>query len=198
MQMQMRVEATSNCQLPHDSSSRCSCRSDRERERNCSILFCTVRFAYEVLSVVMIEILATVLCVRSSNSSFLYPRPQPLGSSLCMSLSPGDSYVNQQPDNRWQLNSTRLSTQLWTRLIVGDEAGARCVALFARTLLDNSLKSGARTAATATVHCCCPSPTSLPLIYLCSYALRQLHALLFITERHAHVVVCLEPSLLCM
>lgn len=47
---------------------------DREREvRNCSILFWTVRFAYEVLPVVMIEILATVLCVRISPSSFLSP-----------------------------------------------------------------------------------------------------------------------------
>lgn len=105
MQMQMRVEATSNCQLPHDSSSKCSCRSDRERERNCSILFCTVRFAYEVLSVVMIEILATVLCVRSSNSSFLYPRPQPLGSSLCMSLSPTSISSRTIAGNSTQLDS---------------------------------------------------------------------------------------------
>lgn len=142
---------------------------DRERERevrNCSILFWTVRFAYEVLPVVMIEILATVLCVRISPSSFLSPTIR----LQSMHVLVAERQLRQSAAGQslaTQLNST---LQLWTRLIVGGEADARCVALFARTLLDNSLKSGARTAATATVHCCCcccycgPSPTSFPLI----------------------------------
>lgn len=111
MQMQM-VEATSNCQLPHDSSSKGSCRyTERERERerietvayffglSVSLMKCSLLWWLKFLQ----------LCCAYESAPPLFSL-QPLGSSLCMSLSPSDSYVNQQPDNRWQLNSIRLDS----------------------------------------------------------------------------------------
>lgn len=84
---------------------------DRERERevrNCSILFWTVRFAYEVLPVVMIEILATVLCVRISPSSFLSPTIR----LQSMHVLVAERQLRQSAAGQslaTQLNSTRLS-----------------------------------------------------------------------------------------
>lgn len=52
----------------------------RQRERNCSILFCTVRFAYEVLPVVMIEILAN--CVVRTYQQLLFSLPSPSRTAI--------------------------------------------------------------------------------------------------------------------
>lgn len=63
----------------------------------------------------MIEILATVLCVRNKRS--LPSSPSAIRfQSMHVLVVLDDNHVNQQPDNRWQLYSTQLnSTRLSPR-----------------------------------------------------------------------------------
>lgn len=59
----------------------------------------------------MIEILATVLCVHPVSPLLSSPSAIRF-QSMHVLVVLGDGHVNQQPDNRWRLNSTLN----WTRL----------------------------------------------------------------------------------
>lgn len=139
---------------------------------------------------------------QALSPAHLPPLPAIRFQSMHVLVVLDDSHVNQQPDNCWQLYSTQLDSTLNWTLDSRHVGIAHCkVCSFVcsqtrtlthshtHTLLDNSLRSGARTAA-----------ATVTLVTLRSYALGKLHALLFIAERHAHahahvVVVCLEPAM---